>query len=454
MTYVVDAIMGAGKTSAAINYMNNHYKDRRFLYIVPYVDETDRIKASCPLLHFAQPSNHTKKGNFTKSGDLKELIEHRRNIAMSHELYCIAPQDTLELINKQHYTIIIDEVVDVFRKPKEHPGDIEVLVNAGYLVPDEKLSTDKFSFYKPSDKEYKGAVFKNVMKYVQTRRLVGCDGMALNNRYYCWMLSRTMFENAVDTYIMTYMFEGSPMYGFFKLQNLPYTKIGVAKTPDGYVFSDRYALPEMTRHLRDYIEILDHKKMNAIGKKHNALSYTWYGQQPHTPDKDGGDNDDDYVEADGSQVEEACGTVYKTDGVDTLRKNLNNLYKNIYDGTSKDRMWCTFKEYKRDIGVSGYHKACTPWNLKATNKYSDRTQLAFLVNIYINPSLKILMDSKGVPFSQEQYALSALIQWIWRSAIRNGEKVYLYLPSSRMRRLLNEWMDSLASGDEHERLAS
>lgn len=34
-----------------------------------------------------------------------------------------------------------------------------------------------------------------------------------------------------------------------------------------------------------------------------------------------------------------------------------------------------------------------------------------------------------------------MIQWIWRSAIRNGEEISLYLPSKRMRDLLTEWIE-------------
>jgi hypothetical protein len=39
-----------------------------------------------------------------------------------------------------------------------------------------------------------------------------------------------------------------------------------------------------------------------------------------------------------------------------------------------------------------------------------------------------------------------MIQWIWRSAIRDGEEVYLYIPSKRMRTLLTDWMDNISKG--------
>ena len=39
------------------------------------------------------------------------------------------------------------------------------------------------------------------------------------------------------------------------------------------------------------------------------------------------------------------------------------------------------------------------------------------------------------------YALSEMIQWIFRSRIRNNEDINIYIPSSRMRNLLIEFLE-------------
>ena len=41
------------------------------------------------------------------------------------------------------------------------------------------------------------------------------------------------------------------------------------------------------------------------------------------------------------------------------------------------------------------------------------------------------------------YALSELLQWIFRSAIREQKDLKLYLPSKRMHKLLHEWSGGL-----------
>ena len=38
------------------------------------------------------------------------------------------------------------------------------------------------------------------------------------------------------------------------------------------------------------------------------------------------------------------------------------------------------------------------------------------------------------------YQPTELIEWVWRSRVRKGEPITLYLPSPRMRRLFEEWL--------------
>lgn len=37
---------------------------------------------------------------------------------------------------------------------------------------------------------------------------------------------------------------------------------------------------------------------------------------------------------------------------------------------------------------------------------------------------------------------SHLLQWMWRSQIRNGKPIDIYIPSERMRELLNNWIQN------------
>ena len=60
----------------------------------------------------------------------------------------------------------------------------------------------------------------------------------------------------------------------------------------------------------------------------------------------------------------------------------------------------------------------------------------------MNAAEKRFYTMHGIQVDENMYALSIAVQWIWRSAIRDGKEVQLYIPSKRMRMILKEWIDS------------
>ena len=161
----------------------------------------------------------------------------------------------------------------------------------------------------------------------------------------------------------------------------------------------------------DLISVLDNQKMNAIGDDTYALSKTWYMK-----------NKDEY---------------------DRLKKNTYNFFKNIMKSKTCYNVWTTFKCYKAKIAGRGYTKGFIPLNARATNKYRDTYCAAYLVNIYLNPGVKNFFTQQGIDVDEDGYALSELLQWLWRTRIRSGESVTVYIPSKRMRNLLINWINEI-----------
>ena len=93
----------------------------------------------------------------------------------------------------------------------------------------------------------------------------------------------------------------------------------------------------------------------------------------------------------------------------------------------------------------GYTKGFLSYNIRATNDYRDRDHLAYCVNVFYNPILKNYFVDHGVEIQEERYALSEMIQWIWRSSIRDGKEIWIYIPSRRMRELLQEWLSEVSA---------
>ena len=84
-------------------------------------------------------------------------------------------------------------------------------------------------------------------------------------------------------------------------------------------------------------------------------------------------------------------------------------------------------------------------NARATNDYGDRSVLAYLFNMFPNPYIKRYFESKNeadntnIHVDENDLALSCMLQWIWRSRIRNNQPIKIWIPSARMRNLLIEW---------------
>ena len=56
--------------------------------------------------------------------------------------------------------------------------------------------------------------------------------------------------------------------------------------------------------------------------------------------------------------------------------------------------------------------------------------------------LSLKSDGTPIEFDRDLWTLSNFLQWLFRSAIREGKPVTLYLPSTRMRNLLHTWLQS------------
>ena len=89
----------------------------------------------------------------------------------------------------------------------------------------------------------------------------------------------------------------------------------------------------------------------------------------------------------------------------------------------------------------GYTKGFIACNLRATNDYVERYNLAYCINIFNQPFIDQFFKSKDITINQDLYALSELIQWLWRSRIRRYEPITIYIPSKRMRNLLTLWLE-------------
>lgn len=128
--------------------------------------------------------------------------------------------------------------------------------------------------------------------------------------------------------------------------------------------------------------------------------------------------------------------------------------RNLFGAKSNQCLWTTFKDTEEVLAGKGFKKAFLPCNARATNEYADRKYLAYLVNRFMDPNIKLYFTSHGVEVDEDAWALSEMIQWIWRSAIRKGEEIWIYMPSSRMRGLLQKWIAEVSEQEGSDSITS
>jgi hypothetical protein len=127
-----------------------------------------------------------------------------------------------------------------------------------------------------------------------------------------------------------------------------------------------------------------------------------------------------------------------------LKSSTEMFFKRVAKTPSALNGWTTFKKAKQALKGGGYGRGFIPINAKATNDYIDKRSMAYLANVFHQPTIKGFFEQRGVPVYEDLHALSEMIQWVWRSGIRKEEPepITVFVPSERMRGLLIEWLSS------------
>jgi len=133
---------------------------------------------------------------------------------------------------------------------------------------------------------------------------------------------------------------------------------------------------------------------------------------------------------------------YKNSGR-ILANNAYNFLKNIANAHSDTCIWTAplSATNKSGIEITSFKGGFLSMNARATNEYQNRNACAYLVNRFENPIIQTYFRQYGLEVNEDLFALSELVQWLFRSAIRNGEPISLYIPSRRMRKLLEDWLN-------------
>ncbi len=391
---VIDSMMGTGKTSWAIQHMNENL-EKNFLYITPFIDETTRIESAVTKKEIKQPRDF---GN-GKLGNILELLQDQEDIASTHALFLKLTEDCKHAIKQGHYTLILDETINAIEPfTVAHKNDIDFLIKHGSI----EIDSEGFIHWTDDDLD---TSYNRIKILAKNKSL-----FYVNQKLLMWRYPPEVFDLFDEVYIMTYMFDASILRYYFDLSNIQYETVSVKRNGDRYELCELYQ-PTLEEY-RKRIHVYSKSDLNDIfTQKPSALSATWF--------KNSGN----------------------ADKIKKLKKAMYNYVTNKENAKSDEIMWTTFLDGKKKLEAKGYVKGFVSCNCRATNDYSNRDHLMYCLNVFPHVGVSQFFAQHDIVMDSERYALSEMLQWIWRSKIRekSGE-IWVYIPSKRMRNLFVNWL--------------
>lgn len=398
---IIDKPCGTGKTTAMINGLNINDK---YLVIVPLLSEVDRVIEQSKEVPFVQPHVNDNEAG-TKFASLEEQLLLGYNIVSTHKMYeSLVPLAKAGLLNDYH--IIIDEVPDIVHPiaSKSSTSIQEFYVASGYMEVDEVNG-----LIKPTQKwiEQQEQVSDTLSSKILSAALSGCLYLQ-DNKIFVWALPSTILQAGRSLTVLTYKSGGSMFLSYLRKLQLPYE-----------VDVDEDEEAEFLKRAADLVTIND---IQALSK--HKLSYT--GQQK------------------GQRLPKY---------VSTLNNALKNLRERKLKGVVVEDILITcikdaWKEAANDNqpkpGVFARNSRLSNANwvsntTRGTNNYANCSHLIYLYDQHPNQYLTRWLGDSSREFA-DAYALTELIQWVWRSRVRKGEPITVYIPSLRMRKLFETWL--------------
>ena len=426
---VCDFPMGGGKTQSLIRELNMRYEDSedfRVIVLLTQKTEDRRIRKYCPALNFVIP-DRSKNDRRSVTDQTVAYIKEGRNIASTHAAFIYYKEDIRSLVKEYGYSLYIDESISAIDVKHHDVGDIQFLINKGSI-----LQNERGEFVITGDKDvdgYTGQALKDIFRTFQSRGIAMMDTELPKNGVHStvlWIVPPSLFTAFHDVTIITFNFKGQQLSYYLDAEHIPYRYIGVGKdgdTNEDFYFTDNpdeYHYPDYIHNLKNLVHVFENERMrgmNYFGRDRYALSMSWYK---------------------------------KPKNVELVSRMIDSFYRNsaslLTDDYGADkRLWSVYKDNMRAMAKRGTRlspKSFLSYSIRAVNDYSDKTLLAYAVNIFPNVTESIYWSDRGYIIDEDLFALNHMIQWIWRSAIRNNEEIWVLVPANRMRDLLKNWLEN------------
>jgi len=399
--HVVDRPCGTGKTTEIIR---SFIPDRKYLVVVPLLTEVERIIRDA-LVTFVQPEDKP-----TKSADLELLLSEGFNVVTTHRLFsdvgALASRGLLD-----GYDIIIDEVLDVVHPIDNAPGPKsfrEFYIERGFVEEGADglvLPTEKWDANLDLVSD---TLMSSLYRQAKSGTLYRVD-----DRFFLWAMPLSLFKAGRSITVYTYMAEGSLMLAYLRKFNIPFSH-------------ERYRHEANFRSkVRQLVEV---RSIPALEDPRKGIRLSYSGQT----DRKGREARDKAVSQALKKLRER-----PLKGVDLSNVLItcakDNWFRRSSDNNPKPGGFAK--------GSRMFEAIWLPNTTRGTNDYAHASVCIYLYDQYLHPYLSRWLGLAGQPGAGDRYALAELIQWVFRSRVRKREPITLYLPSARMRKIFEEWLE-------------
>lgn len=423
---VLSAIMGSGKTSGMFRKMYSDWSEdpsRKYIYISVYNDEvgdgntgkTGRIQQELPDMDFRMP----KSMGEGKVNAVKELVKKGKNIATTHTLLGMFDSEVVSMIIEKGYSITIDEAIDCIQVyDKLTVSDVQTLLKSGQI----SVMEDNRVVWNSDLYDYTDTRYADVRELADSGFLYMYGEYTLVSEY-----SPELLRGAKSVTILSYLFQGSIMCAWLKVHNIEYS----------YEDNTEYGLKDenvIKQGIRDNLELITHKQLHKKvgGYREGAFSSTWWKNANSSQRSDIRRYMESVVKTHGAKRGEIFWTCFKDRATSLKGKGYSQPV------IVKDDNGVPIVENGEQVRIDPF----VSFNVRSTNRYKDFNFAMFMVNVYKHPDELGYLKSKGVSLDTDLYALSVCIQWLWRGAIRCNKPMKALIASKRMKKLVEDWINS------------
>ena len=428
---VLDVLMGSGKTYASLRHIESMVlanKQVKWVFCTEFLSEiATRTVENEEAKHLWRTPE--KVGEETKMDDFINLLEEPnvQLIAITHALFKQAATnyEVQQLVAKHGWCLFLDETIECINPYGGiSPADFMWHKDAGRISIDEG-AYGRVQWLDDSVLDYDikemaiGRMLKaqdNLYAYINGKQL---SLVAIEPKVMFTMWHRVILS--------TYQFESTLMDAYFRMKEIdwkPCTDI-------------------VCHRLATKAEI---KANITMINKHNpafrniSLSASWY--------------EDKATADDFALINKTLRNIGDSHGCKGKPELFGYTLPKSALGKRSDKKKIQPAGYKHTvclIDVDGAEIAGTvdkqrsghiPCNARASNEYAGKVVMVHAFDRHPNVIVSNYLRAMNVSFSKERFAVNELVQWVWRSAIRNGQPIHVAILSKRMRDLFINWLDN------------